>query len=542
MNKMKKLLAVLLSAFTVGTCVVGCGGNAGNGSDEPQTLDIYNLEQGYGKQWLTNVIELFKEQDWVKEKYPNLTVSAPTNNDQVGFATQRMELGEKYNKYDLLFGAGSLDGYYGTKQVLDLTDIVYNAEVPGEGILYKDKLNESVPPLFSVPDDKTGENRYYATPYFVGQYGIIYNPTELAKFTDEVPRTTNELIEVMDAVKAGNVKSGVDKSKAAKYSFIWGKDGYYWDKEDSILSVWWGQYNGAKGYDNFYNGIDNGQRSAGIFKQKGRLYAMEVVEKILAKANGYYDPASFDLGYKEAQTAFLIGQSVFHYNGDYFMDEMKEEVAKLEQGGYDVPDVKMMRTPIISKIIEKCDTIADDAELSALVKAIDAGSTALTGEGYAVSKDDFDTICEARGIVVSIGSAPSIIPAYAAAKDVAVDFLRFMATDIAIAAYAEGTGGSTIAFDCNLPQNAPETYNKLTPFHQERLAYMNASNLTINVLRSPSSYALCSYGGVKIFADETFYSAFTGGTGKTAQKFYDETLQKWDAASFQSALDKSGLA
>ena len=41
----------------------------------PSTLDIFATNAGYGIDWINDSIKEFKELDWVKEKYPDLTVN-----------------------------------------------------------------------------------------------------------------------------------------------------------------------------------------------------------------------------------------------------------------------------------------------------------------------------------------------------------------------------------------------------------------------------------------------------------------------------------
>ncbi|MBR2321556.1 MAG: hypothetical protein IKA57_05405, partial [Clostridia bacterium] len=321
----------------------------------------------------------------------------------------------------------------------------------------------------------------------------------------------------------------------------WGNDASYWSKEGGILEVLWAQYNGVEAYDNYFNGIDRGAISVNIFKQKGRLYALEFLSKILNKNNGYYDVNVVNNdAYTLAQQKFYLGQAVFHYNGDYFIDENKESFNKLQQAGLNPSEVTMMRMPILSKVIELCDTIETDAELSALVKAIDNGLAELKGEGYEVSQEDFDKILEARGVVGTVGPAPAIVPSYADAKDVAIDFLRFMATNEGIAQYAKGTNGSTIDFKCDLSKTHPDVFNSLSQFHKDRLGYLNSENIEIYVLRKGSTYPLGTYGGVSVIAAEKWHNELM--SGRTAQSLFDETLAKWDSNSFNAALAASGIS
>lgn len=66
-------------AVTVGLSVCACGGGGGENSgkgehDESQTLRIFTTNAGYGTAWLDALIAAFQEEDWVKEKYPNLYI------------------------------------------------------------------------------------------------------------------------------------------------------------------------------------------------------------------------------------------------------------------------------------------------------------------------------------------------------------------------------------------------------------------------------------------------------------------------------------
>lgn len=96
---MKKVSILALSALlAASTCLAGsCGKNVV--PDDEQTLQIYVFQAGYGTKWCKDLIELFKEQDWVKEKYPELKIPAPTENDVSSFAESRLSAGEKGNTY-----------------------------------------------------------------------------------------------------------------------------------------------------------------------------------------------------------------------------------------------------------------------------------------------------------------------------------------------------------------------------------------------------------------------------------------------------------
>ena len=86
--------------------------------------------------------------------------------------------------------------------------------------------------------------------------------------------------------------------------------------------------------------------------------------------------------------------------GDWFDMEMKELIADIVNNGGKAYNVQMMKTPVISAIIDRLTTVKDDATLSKVVKAVDAGADSFEG----VSEDDFKIIKEARNILYSVGN------------------------------------------------------------------------------------------------------------------------------------------
>lgn len=539
---MRKKFAKLLSVILVSaTFLCGCGGNGGNGNqDSDQQLDIYLLEQGYGSDWCRDLIDEFKKQDWVKEKYPELEVTFFTN-DVREWAFNNITL-TKSNKYDIMFG-NQLNSFAGQDDILlELTDLVYNAKVPGEDVTFKEKLNDSYVEYYTYTNPSSGEETFYSVPYYTGIYGFIYNEDALTSYGLEVPRTTDEFIKACETIRNANLDKYKNNDPAAQYCFIQSKEAAYWQMDGGVLSPWWAQYEGVEGYNNFYNGIVNGERSVDIFKQQGRLESLKVIEELLDYNNQYVSPQSFNQEYMISQTAFLQGAAVFHYNGDYFTDEMKDVKQRLENNNYKIPVIKMMKNPIISSIKNKCTTIADDAELSALVKAIDAGSRELKGDGYEVNQKDFNKVFEARRIVNGSLTAPGVIPSYAKGKGVAVDFLRFMATDAGISAYCKGASGATIAFDFDPKTYDKTLYDSLEPLQQGRIDYMCNKNDPVSILKSSGLFPLCNYGKVDAFIDMKYYTMLSSqNKRKTAQNFYDETIEYWTQNTWQTAISKAGL-
>lgn len=118
--------------------------------DNENTLEIFVLDAGYGTAWAEQIAESFKNEDWVREKYPALKVEKPRTSDQKALAQSYMSA-PKTNNFDILFGQ-QLQSYFGTTEIVNITQSVYNEKVPGENVLFKDKMNSSVRETFEYKD------------------------------------------------------------------------------------------------------------------------------------------------------------------------------------------------------------------------------------------------------------------------------------------------------------------------------------------------------------------------------------------------------
>lgn len=531
---MKKthFIAGMSAALMLTGLLVSCGNKV---ADDDQTLQIFCVDAGYKTEWCQQIKDKFKEQDWVKEKYPNLKIVVQTSDNQT-YGRTRMDAGRSSNTIDLFFDMGLMD-YDGSDDLLDLTDVVYETQVPGESILYKDKISKSYYEAFKF-DGKSNpakKNHHFFSPWAGGMCGILYNATFFNDLGYTVPNTTDELTAICNAYQ----QTGTEASP--KYSFIQGNDESYFNY---LFDIFWTQYQSKQGYTNFNEGIDDDTYSKNIFKQKGRLEALKVYEDLVSYSHHYVNPASISKGFAVAQGMFLKGESLMNVNGDWFVSETKSMRDKLSVEY----DIRMMKTPVVSSIIEVVPdgSIADDAELSALIKAIDAHQPALSGTGYEVTQDDYNYVLEARSVTYSIGAGHhAAIPSYASAKEVAVDFIRFMATDVAQDTYIKATDGASLPFNYDLKTKNPELFNEIDPLHKERLDYFADTYIKPDTLKSRYSFPLIKYGGVDTFRLPNGYDFFVQmgkqSNPKTAQQYYDETISYWTDEKWNDALERAGL-
>lgn len=524
--KFKRMAAVAtaLVASAGMLLMVGCGENID--PSDPQTLQVYVYNAGYGYQWCVDILDAFQEEEWVQEKYPELYVDFDKNELDT-FGGDQLSRGES-NDYDLIFGQG-LNSYMGPSgEVLDLTESVYESEVPGEDITVAGKMNDSYLISSAYNDiDATADPRYYMMPYAEGMTGIVYNETILTALGFSVPNTTDELISIMAEVKAMN---GENETYPYTTSFLtYGASTYV----SYLINTLWAQYEGSDEYINFFNGIDSdtNSMSPAIFSQEGRLEALKVIEGIMAYDNGYTVSAGTDrAAYMTAQTQLLMGtHGLFMANGDWYDNEMRTTAEGL---GDRACVIKMMKTPVISAIRNKTPSITSDEMLSDVVEAIDNGADSYED----VDDPDFQTVLKARTTIYSIGPGhTAVIPKHAAAKEVAIDFLRYMATDKANAIYCRATRGASLPFNYDPQTKDPELFGELSVFQQERLNYFYNYQTEITTLPAASSFPLVRYGGLSEWASCSNRPAYeiaqngasNGNYDSLAERIYYTDIQYW---------------
>ena len=517
-----KITAVLCMA-TIGLSAIGCGGKINTGEN---CLDVYVHKAGYGVEWCEELLKEFVTLDWVKEKYPDVKYTFAST-DQDGYVKSKI-VASNNNHFDLMLGFnGDAPSNYDLLE--DITQGVYKQKVPdldkpeSEWITYEDKVydsyNEVNKYIQSAAD--TENAKYYTTSWAGGMNGFFYNEDILTQNGCSVPRTTDELIAVCEKIEG--------------YDFIQAQGLAYWLY---ILPIWWAQYEGVSGYYDYYNGMYYGSVSKDIFNQKGRLEALKLFEELLSYGK-YLDPFSMSESakFKVVQSQFLKGATVFHVNGDWFENEMKKDKENIKNNeGIDY-SIKLMRTPIISALGTKLGIT--DAKLAEIVDYVDG----VTTQKPDVNDTIIEKVREARGVVHSIGSGHmSFVPSYAQDKDIAQDFLLFMATDRAQEIYMQKTGGASLPFDYDVKTKNPTLYNSLSEMQKERIDYFNSDTVKVTVLPAPEAFPLVRYGGLREFSITDYQTVLSmNNPSKTAQQIFDDTISYWHDQRWDSALSKAGI-
>lgn len=553
MKKIKKVLATVL-ALTMGTSALALASCNPEVADDDQTLEIFIENYGYGYNWLNSQIELFKQQSWVKEKYPNLNIPEIAYNSEDSFAATKITSGKSSNTADLLFSVASPAPYYakrdntGALYFEDLTQL-YNTKVPdavpeAEQRTLKDKMIDELAKVQYI-ETFEGPKTYYSVPWVDGWMGILYNKTLVDQYLGEdyqLPRTTKEFLQMTTDIKANNTKSGSGKLATP---FVTSSKVSYWTE---IFVTWWAQYEGVSGYENYWNGLNEfNERSSEIFSQKGRLRALETLESLIGvTANNNHEEVN-TLEFTSAQAKFLLGEGVMMPNGDWFENEMRETA---EENPYDY-DITFMRVPVISTIVEKLEyrngtDYMSDETLATLVDAIDQGKTydeaktLVTG----LTQNDYNKLTEARKVIYKNKGHEAFVPAYATAKELAKDFLLFLATDVACENFMKVTHGCGVPYEYNVKTANETLYNSFPMMQKARIEIMNDAI----PLKPLNAFRLVNYGGLSYFVKtpllDVAFTAKNADDRKTAKQIFDEDVKFFTesgGANWTFLLNKAGL-
>ena len=428
-KRMLLLSALPLLAFSFASCSLG-GSDEGSDFtvDESITpdesvkgnLNIRYFKRGFGDQWLYNSIKTFET------KYPNVKVKAtPSTEAKVIYGEI---IGGIETKFDLYMTESSIMDY--RENFVNIND-VYASTVIDEEVSVRDKIDES---YFQSCSDENGD--FYTIPAYCGAFGFQYNRDFIEE--ENIPVTTDELLTLCKSLKSQSITPLV---------YSGGDDSQYLNFLYSSLAA---QYEGRTPYLKAQVGRVYSKESASYKTDvssaflKGHEEASKVCESLYWQPNGFTSSQCVGYNANAAQVKLLDASNMtaMMFNGTWMMNEMSTIIKSYE---VDVNQFGMFKTPIISSIIDKCPSIENDAELSALIHAIDKKETALKGVGYEVSQEDFARVKEARDFVY-VGSEDSrfVITKKARNQDLAKLFLKFYYSNPSIKAFNAAKAGCYI--------------------------------------------------------------------------------------------------
>lgn len=441
MKSLKKSLCLLI-AFVALIPATACGKKP-NGPENPEaTLMMKIPDLGYGYEWLKALADRYTEKTGTPTWVEVTDVDA-------AYAT---EIQGGASKYDLYFNRGSAHtlvanpvrvGARTYECILeDLTDIYTSANPYDDNrTTIKDKLRDGYEYYNQVLKDSDGDGtpevHYYGVQYVDSIVGIVRNKS-VWKDSWKTPNTTDELSGLCATIKSQGYTP-----------FIWSQSSNYWM---NYWPVWVYQYQGYNDMLRFWEGLPEKGRgdtpSAAMWDRKGWKEAMTVMENLLAEENGYMHKYSMTSDFTTAQGYFLGNDNIaMMINGDWIENEMKKN--------YPNTRLDVIKTPVISAIINVLPdkSVENDAELSALIAAIDEGKTELSGVGYEVTQADYDRVKTARDTYINpLTNHQAYIPVYSEKKSIAKDFLQFMASDEGMTVMSESSKGFLLPYNYSTEQ------------------------------------------------------------------------------------------
>lgn len=416
MGKKSRILSLAVAVVLVIGCMTGCNNGAqGNERNEPGATDnttkdveIAVWNSGNGVEWLTAMIDGFKK------KHPEYNVFYRASaNEGTTVATFGMPDIDTVDMYMTI--KNDLQTY---TEYLEPLDDVLEATAEGDLKPIKDKFKPDY-----LATAQWSDGHYYSMGSGGGVLSFAYNKELFKKAgITQLPRTTDELIVTCDTLKSQGI--------TPLCHFQWG--GYY----IYLFHAFMAQYDGTEYLVNSFYGCtdENGiSPSKEVFTKKdGRYYALKAFEKFVTPE--YTLTGSNSKSHTEIQTEFLNDKAAMMYNGAWMVNEMKSI------GSGD--KIGVMRTPVLSAIVDKLTTVKTESQLRKVITAIDevtSGEKQLSdfasGDGYmvgdtVVSSEDWKTVSAARHAVANnFNGELAFIPNYSQAKDGAKEFLKYMYSD-----------------------------------------------------------------------------------------------------------------
>lgn len=514
-----KRLAAFFTAFVMVFSLIGCGGsggkkdddNSGIGKDNGGTeVEIKYWNAGNGTDWLEAIIRAFneKQSDWM------VTYTATVANEAVFVALGQ----EDIDTTDIYMAPGAYDN-----SVKESLDEMLQETADGDSKPLIEKINPTMLNMLRSSDGKI-----YNLTSTDSSSAIVYNTKLFEKAgIKQTPRTTNELLVVCQEL----IRNGA--TPIAHF-----KEGAYYDR---IRTVWAAQYDGVDYYTNHFTQLkDESGNSPSLdvlTRKDGRYQALKVFEQLLTPNNVLPGSNSYD--HITVQTMFLNQDIGMMVNGGWLSNEMEDTGS--------VEDFEMMKTPVISSILDKLDSVSNDMQLRELVSAIDLVTdgeadiaTYKSGDGYVVdgrqvSAHDWDYVKTARNTVYTESIGGTFIPNYSSEKEGAKEFLKFVLSDEGGKILAEGLKGAPI-FE-NSKGEALDT-SSWNSFEKSCLALSQSADFVVADINRAGTHDIFARTITDDFANYNFIPAFSA-TNAADRKTVDEvwnTITNTFKTSFDSWL------
>lgn len=537
MKKWFSFLLAIVMLLSLAACGGGSGaGNGDNAENEEKyanrskrfTLCYY--EGGYGADWLRAVVT-----DYMDNVNQDVYISLKNSTDN---AVAREKITTQTGTYDMYFIEVDMFQKAG---VLEELSGLLDMEVPGEaGVKVKDKID---PQWLSYYEE---DGSYYQMPAtnFMG-WNWTYNKTLLDSKLGEgnwaLPRTTEELFALGEQLFEKDVFltafAGKDTTGGADYLRY-------------CYEVWFAQMTGMEGYDHYFNCLYNNNGTYELAKDYPHniVENKNAIEKTYATAqtlcqgrNGmeFIHSKSESLTFLDAQ--FLLNQGsfrgaqeypiAFYYNGASAQQEMTDYV---KDGIIQQQDVRMMKMPVISAIIDRTPSIKDDATLAAVVDYADGKGQLPEG----VTQEDAAIVTEARNMMAELVCREFVVTKNAQNKEDILHFMAYLTSDRAQLIAAQNCNGLPV-LNYGFVPTEEELGFAFTEFTRSVYDILDTA-IVVDIAKFDKPVNLSV--GLSWYKDTTVSGGTLSGNlyiknALTAEEIYESTLQAY-AGTWQDRIEQ----
>ena len=537
MKKWFSFLLAIVMLLSLAACGGGSGaGNGDNAENEEKyanrskrfTLCYY--EGGYGADWLRAVVT-----DYMDNVNQDVYISLKNSTDN---AVAREKITTQTGTYDMYFIEVDMFQKAG---VLEELSGLLDMEVPGEaGVKVKDKID---PQWLSYYEE---DGSYYQMPAtnFMG-WNWTYNKTLLDSKLGEgnwaLPRTTEELFALGEQLFEKDVFltafAGKDTTGGADYLRY-------------CYEVWFAQMTGMEGYDHYFNCLynNNGTYELAQDYPHNIVENKNAIEKTYATAqtlcqgrNGmeFIHSKSESLTFLDAQ--FLLNQGsfrgaqeypiAFYYNGASAQQEMTDYV---KDGIIQQQDVRMMKMPVISAIIDRTPSIKDDATLAAVVDYADGKGQLPEG----VTQEDAAIVTEARNMMAELVCREFVVTKNAQNKEDILHFMAYLTSDRAQLIAAQNCNGLPV-LNYGFVPTEEELGFAFTEFTRSVYDILDTA-IVVDIAKFDKPVHLSV--GLSWYKDTTVSGGTLSGNlyiknALTAEEIYESTLQAF-AGTWQDRIEQ----
>lgn len=532
-KKFMKTAACVVSALVLGTATVGCGGSGGETYDPLNQDEIKLLiaELGFGTEMYKEIAKAFEN------THPGKKVVVETTVMSSAFITQ-LEAGGFIG--DVCMFNDSLAKIWRKGLLTPLDDVVES--VPdGEEKSVGEKANPNLIEAYQVSD-----GHYYSLPWLNENKSFVYNKTTLNTLLGEgnweVPKTTEELFAVCERVQSAG-GYGISWETTYLNDEIWAAQ--YEGREAFLQHRAWGKYYDEASQEWKLSDAENVQC---ISESVGLKRSIETLHTICQK---YSHPYSRNMDFAQAQANFAgipyagdEKMTAFMFNGDWFYNETEDYI--LEENC----EVGFMKVPVVSSIVERLSFYQEgttayttlsatkrasyDATLRAMIDYFDGGEVGAkpTHNGAELTDEDMEIVKEARSFIYNKAQANAFIPENSTKKELAKEFLTFIASDMATEIFSEYTYGyspylnaeayKTISFGIDFMDEVGDILSKSDTMTITYLSDLIANGYKVPM---PSSYGLM----------------FTGDAAYTPERAFNTILDYYKGARWSDCLKAAGL-